>query len=119
MKKQLMFLFVALTVFSFATISAQGVQDFTIVNKTGVVIDQLYVSPVDVEEWGEDILGRDVMELDEVWDIKFSPEEEQCLWDLKITDGEGNAIMWENVDLCVTAKIVLHWDGEKAWITKE
>jgi hypothetical protein len=119
MKKQFVFLFAALMVAVSMNILAQGAQDFTIINKTGVVIDQLFVSPVDVEEWGEDILGTDVMELDAEWEIKFNPQEEQCKWDLKITDGEGNAIMWEDVDLCATAVIVLHWDGEKAWITLE
>ncbi len=119
MKKQFIFLLAVLTVIISLNTFAQGVQDFTIVNKTGVVIDQLFVSHVSDEDWGEDILGADVMELDQEWEINFHPEEEECKWDLKITDSEGNGIMWEAVDLCVTAKIVLHWDGEKAWITLE
>lgn len=119
MKKQFLFLFAVLMACVSMNTFAQSVQDFTIVNKTGVVIDQLHVSAVNVEHWGEDILGTEVMELDQEWEIKFHPEETECLWDIKITDGDGNEIQWEDVDLCVTSKIVLHWDGTKAWITLE
>src|SRR5437773_1832450 len=39
--------------------STTAAQDFTLINKTGVVIDKLYVSPANKDEWGDDILGQD------------------------------------------------------------
>jgi len=94
---------------------AQGKQDFTIVNKTGVIINELHVSPNDSDDWGEDILGQDVLDLDQECDIQFHPKDDACLWALRITDSDGNAIEWEKIDLCKAVKIVLHWDGHKAW----
>ena len=38
-----------------------GDQDFVLVNKTGVEIHALHVSPSDKEEWGDDILGKDTL----------------------------------------------------------
>ena len=35
-------------------------QDFALVNKTGLTIDELYISPVNENEWGEDVLGVDL-----------------------------------------------------------
>jgi hypothetical protein len=94
---------------------AQAKQDFTIVNKTGVIINELHVTPHDSDEWGEDILGRDVLDIDQECDIEFHPKEDACLWDLRIADDEGNAIEWENLDLCKAVKITLHYKDGKAW----
>jgi hypothetical protein len=58
---------------------AQTKQDFTIVNKTGVIINELHVTPHDSDEWGEDILGRDVLDIDQECDIEFHPKEDACL----------------------------------------
>src|SRR6185436_11050352 len=44
-------------------------QDFTLVNDTGVVIDKLYVSPHDSDDWEEDILGKDTLASGESLDI--------------------------------------------------
>ena len=37
-------------------------QDFPLVNATGVTIDELYLSPVSVKDWQEDVLGVEVLE---------------------------------------------------------
>jgi hypothetical protein len=94
---------------------AQGKQDVTVVNKTGVIINELHVTPSDADEWGEDILGKDALDLDEECDIEFDPKEDVCLWDLRIADSDGNAIEWEKIDLCKAVKIVLHYKDGKAW----
>jgi len=112
--RKINFLLVALIISS-ACLLAQGKQDFTVVNKTGVIINELHVSPNDSDEWGEDILGQDVLELDQECDIQFHPKEDACLWDLRIADDEGNSIEWENIDLCKAVKIILHYKDGKAW----
>jgi hypothetical protein len=98
---------------------SQALQDFVLVNKTNVVIDKVFISPNDVEEWGEDILGIDVLENDVERKVSFHPKENVCMWDLRIEDSEGNAIVWEDIDLCNWTTITLHWDGEKATATFE
>ncbi len=93
---------------------AGGAQDFKLVNKTGVVISSLYVSPSDKEEWGEDILGKDVLGDGESADIKFKRTEKAAKWDLKVEDSQGHTIEWTDFNLLEIDKITLHYDGKKA-----
>lgn len=94
---------------------AQGKQDFTIVNKTGVIIDQLHITQNDSDEWGEDILGQDVLDLEQECDITFNSKEDVCMWDFRVTDSDGNALEWEKIDLCKAVKITLFYKDGKGW----
>jgi hypothetical protein len=98
---------------------AQGKQDFTLVNKTGVIISELYVSPHSADDWEEDILGQDVLGLNESLEITFSPKERAKLWDLKIVDSKGNSIEWESLNLLEISKVTLHYKNGKAWADLE
>ena len=84
-----------------------GSQDFTLVNKTGVVIDALYVVPNHARTWEDDVLGRDVLRSGESADISFSPKERHCVWDIMVVDKEGNEVWWEDIDLCQHQRIIL------------
>lgn len=112
--KKLNFIFAVLLACS-VSLLAQGKQDFTIVNKTGVIINELHITPSDADEWGEDVLGKDALDINEEWDIEFDSKEDVCLWDLRIADSDGNAIEWEKIDLCKAVKVVLHYKDGKAW----
>ena len=96
---------------------AKGPQDFTLVNKTGVEIHGVFVSPHSSDSWEEDILGKDTLANGESLDIKFHRSETAKMWDLKITDSKGNAITWQNFNLLEIEEITLHYDAEtgKAW----
>ncbi|CAG1771135.1 hypothetical protein BAC3_01583 [uncultured bacterium] len=109
-------LFLLMSVQAFAQ---QDFEGYFIVNKTGVVIDQLNLSAANTDEWGGDILGVDVLPSESECEIVFSPNEDQCLWDLRIMDSEGNAIVWFDIDLCKYSVITLFWDGETATATFE
>src|SRR5258705_6191881 len=74
---------------------AQGKQDFTLHNNTGVEIHKLFISPHDVNEWEEDILGRDTLADGESVEIHFSRKETAKLLDLEVVDKEGTSIEWE------------------------
>src|SRR5436309_3026128 len=69
--------------------------DFTLINKTGLAIHELYVSPAKDDQWGEDILGRDVLKDGGKLDITFSPKSKACVWDMKIVDEEKDSVEWE------------------------
>ena len=96
-----------------------ALQDFTLINETGVVIHKVFISPNDDNNWGGDILGTDVFMNESETNISFEPIEDVCLWDLKIEDSEGNAIEWNAIDLCKWLTVTLHWDGETATATFE
>ena len=101
------------------TAFAQGAQDFTVVNMTGVTIAELYVSPHTTNDWEEDILGQDMLANGESLNIHFSRTEKAAKWDLKIVDKEGNSIEWENLNLLEISKLTLHYKNGKAWADVE
>ena len=96
-----------------------GDQDFTLVNQTGIEIHKVYVSPHSADEWGEDILGKDTLPDGESVDITFSKKERAAHWDLKIEDGHGNSVTWEDLNLKEISKITLHYKNGKAWVDVE
>src|SRR5947209_7460508 len=77
---------------------AQGKQDFTLHNATGVEIHELYVSPHSSDDWEEDVLGQDTLADGDSVDITFSRKERAKLWDLKVVDSKGNSITWEELN---------------------
>jgi hypothetical protein len=98
-----------------ASAFAQGKQDFTLHNETGVEIHELYVSPHSSDDWEEDVLGQDTLPSGESVDIHFSRKEKAKLWDLKVVDKEGNSITWENLNLLEISEVTLHYKNGKAW----
>lgn len=94
--------------------TAQGNQDFTLVNSTGVEINSVYVSPHDSNDWEEDILGQDTLASGQSVDIKFEREEKAAMWDLRVEDKSGNSIEWENLNLLQISKVTLHYKDGKA-----
>jgi len=94
-------------------------QDFTLHNKTGVEIHELYVSPHSTNEWEEDVLGQDKLADGEELDISFSPKEDSEDWDIKVVDGQGNSITWESLKLTEITDVILYFkDGEATAVTK-
>lgn len=97
-----------------APASTAAAQDFTLVNSTGVEIDKVFISPHNVDDWEEDILGQDTLPDGEKVDIKFKRTETAPLWDLRVEDDKGNSIEWENLDLLKIAQLTLTYKDGKA-----
>jgi hypothetical protein len=98
-----------------ATTVHAGEQDFTLVNKTGVEIHALHISPHSSDEWGEDILGQDTLATGASLDIKFPRRAHAAHWDLRIEDEKGNSLTWESIDLLEISEVTLHYKDGKAW----
>jgi hypothetical protein len=91
--------------------SAQGKQDFILVNATGYAISHVYVSPSNENSWGDDILGKDIMAEDETLPIKFSRKASSCKWDLKVTyEDDDSSVVWRGFDLCEVSKITIKYN---------
>jgi hypothetical protein len=99
--------------------SFAGELDFTLVNETGFAITNVFISPNTQKEWGEDVMGKDVLEDGGSVDIKFSPKEDEAVWDIKVTDKEGNEVFWEDIDLTKCSKITLHYNDNAPTATFE
>lgn len=110
MKRVLWTVGLSLLVFVVWAAAQNTVLDFKLVNKTGVDIQSVNISPADDNEWGEDIMEEDILADGDSVDIEFDPEEIHAKWDLRVTDDEGTSIIWENLDLSkinvLTLKIV-------------
>jgi hypothetical protein len=94
-------------------VAGQSRLDFTLLNRTGLTIMELYVSPDESDDWEEDVLGQDVLGHNESVEIKFSRSEKSCDWDVKIKDEDGDEIEWDSLDLCAATHITLLYQNGK------
>lgn len=95
-----------------------GTQDFELVNRTGIEIHELYISPADSDDWEEDVLGVDTLPPGESVTVTFKGHD-ACKWDLMVKDDEGGSVEWSGLNLCKISKVSLRYDGKKAWADLE
>lgn len=88
--------------------------DFTLVNRTGYVINEIYVSAAGRKSWEEDVMGRDALGEGESVRINFDRGEQDCLWDLKVVYEDEEEAEWGRLDLCELSKLTLHYDRNKS-----
>lgn len=104
---------IGVLVCSAAVVGAVQKQDFTLINKTGLTINKVFVGPSSEESWGSDILGKDVLEDGDKVDIKFSHSATACHWDLKVVDSRSESHTWLDINLCVACDTVtLTYDAD-------
>lgn len=101
-----------LTMVAAQTTSAQEAkQDFSLSNKTGYELKEVYVAPSASDDWENDILGTGTLGDGASFDIKFHRANKTCKWDLKVvyTIDNTNAV-WKNIDLCSVDKITIRYN---------
>lgn len=97
-----------------AGVSLAGTQDFTLVNQTGVEVYRLFLSETTNEAWEEDVLGDRVLPDGSRIDIDFYGRS-SCLWDMMVTDEEGNSLEWSGINLCEASVVVLRCNEQECW----
>lgn len=115
MKGLIKFAAPGLALAALSTAAWAGKQDFTLTNDTGYDIAEVYVSPVNTDDWEEDVMGRDILEDGNNVTITFSARDKVCKYDLKVVWTDGDEATWDNFDLCTISEITLHWDDGRAW----
>src|SRR5690349_6417996 len=89
-------LFIALFIVSSANSHAQALT-FKIVNNTGVLLNNLYVTPSETTNWGKDILPNDMFESGSTVKVTIPADYgATCMFDIKITDVPGNYVYFKN-----------------------
>ncbi|MBD2099700.1 hypothetical protein [Leptolyngbya sp. FACHB-261] len=83
-------------------------RDFTVQNNSGSDIQYLYVSSSSENEWGEDILGQDVLPSGESTEVNFTDESNACRYDIKAVFEDGQSVEDYQVDLCGTASYTFY-----------
>jgi hypothetical protein len=105
--------FVALTAVFGAAQAQEAKQDFSLVNRTGYEIKEVYVSPSKSSDWEEDILGDGVLEDKGARDVHFHRSNKTCHWDLKVVyTVDSSSAVWDDIDLCTVEKITIHYDKD-------
>ena len=82
-------------------------QNFSVVNATGHTVVTLNVSPASQENWGEDVLGTQVIANGQTAQIVFDRGETQCIYDIRATYDDGDTTDERGVNLCQTATVRL------------
>ena len=100
---------------AFAGTAFAGDADFTLVNRTGYTIREVYISPTKSVSWGKDRLGDGTLGNTRQRLFKFS-DKASCKQDLQVIfDDDGSDVVWEGFDLCTIDKITLKYNR----LTKE
>jgi len=98
-----------------------GDADFTIVNKTGYVIKEIFISPASKSKWGNDRMGEEVLGDSESRLFKFS-DKASCTQDIKLVfDPSDVEIIVENIDLCSIDKFSVKYNASSkkvSWVTE-
>lgn len=101
------FMAAALAVAAISSAAYAAMQDFTLNNRSGHTVVTLNVSPSSSNNWGPDILGRDVLANGESVEISFDRNEDECVWDIRATYDDGDTGDWRGINLCETTEINL------------
>lgn len=111
MTRFLAFLVAGFLMLSAPAAFAQSNLDFTLVNQTGYVINEVYVSPSSAEDWQDDVLGVDQFPDDAAVDISFSRSSSECQWDLMVVYTDGETAAWGGIDLCSVSTVALFYNS--------
>ena len=88
--------------------AAADAGEITVVNRTGKPIYSLFISPVDSEDWEEDVLGVDVLPDGEAVHVAFTGyADDQCSFDVLATNEDGDEWLLPDVDLCSVSEVVV------------
>jgi len=96
--------------FAAPPVEAQSRQDFTMVNRTGYQINEVYVGPSSSPNWGNDVLGSQVLATGRQVAIRFPRSSNECAYDLKIIYSDGDTTEWRRINLCQISTITLTWN---------
>ncbi len=101
-------LFTAVLLFGFTIFFAsnsyaqtQQISEVTVVNKTGMNVNDLYFSIVGANNWGFDVVPKDDFKDGETLKFKFSVvDKDHCNWDIQYVTSDGKSATLKNINLC-------------------
>lgn len=94
-----------------------GDNDFTLVNKTGYPLREVYISASHKKNWGNDWLGRKVLADKSSKLMKFS-DRASCHQDIMVVfDDDGSEVVWEDFNLCEIEKVTLKYNRKSGEVT--
>ena len=102
-----MLMALALATLSTAAPAFADPRDFDLVNRTGATISEVYVSPANQTDWGEDVLGNNVLKTGQKLTIKFTRfAAGDCIYDVKVVLDSGDERSGQ-FNLCQTSTVTV------------
>jgi hypothetical protein len=96
-----------------------GAADFTLVNKTGYTLREVYLSASNKDSWGNDRMGQGYLDNGKSRLFKFSSKS-ACQQDLKVVfDDDESEVVWEDFDLCEINKITLKYNRKDRTVSAD
>jgi hypothetical protein len=86
---------------------------FTITNRTGYLIDQIYLSPSGDSSWESDLLGEYVLPDAELQTITLYREHPGETWDLKVVFDDDEEDVWSELTIGGANNITLSYDDNE------
>lgn len=100
-----------LSVVAIPGVAFAGDQDFTLKNKTGYQIDNVFISPHSSDDWGKDVLGKgSVIEDGDSTDITFSRNNRICNYDMMVQYHDNDKATWKSLNLCEISSVTLNYN---------
>jgi len=101
----------AAPLFAAPAAAQQARQDFTLINRTGYELSEVYVSPTKSSDWQEDVLGQDTLDNGKSVHIRFKRATTSCRWDLKVVyEVDSSDAVWSNINLCEVERITIRYN---------
>jgi hypothetical protein len=93
--------------------------DFTLINKTGYGIKEIYIAPSASTDWNASIISKPLENGDSLA-ITFDPKAKAEHWDIRIVwVDEGADVIWKKCKLSEISKITLHYNRDTDVTTAE
>lgn len=86
-----------------------GNADFTLVNRTGYAINEVFISPSKQSNWGKDRLGENQFMHGQSRKFKFG-DTKNCKQDIQVVFTDGDEVEWEDINLCEVNKVTLKYN---------
>lgn len=88
-----------------APVAAQDVQ-FELINNSALTVMEFYTSAANDPNWGEDILGADVVPPGTSGTVTIADGSDQCVYDMQFVFEDGQ-VLEDQVDICQMASYTL------------
>lgn len=94
---------------SFAAVGAASAEDlvFMLDNQSKTDLSEFYTSPVDVNNWEQDVLGQDVLAAGSATKVTLSDGRSVCNYDMKFVFSDDTTLEKDGVNLCDTGSYTL------------
>ena len=114
MKNKLLFVFAIVAIVSLFGIKNSSAQalTFDVINNTGVTLVDVFVTPAETANWGNDILPNNLFDNGTTISVTIPADYgTTCMFDMKITDAVGGHVTFSGIDACKLITLQINGDG--------